>query len=138
MKFKLFLVSSILLVPVLFANIVKGEPTQEEKERVDLLRVRDIVVRSFSIERFSAPKSVEVSAEATFNQDEMTILVDNYNGEVVVSISGQSNGAFINESFYVNGSSEGNVDISSLESGEYSIEIDTANSSFVGKFVIED
>jgi hypothetical protein len=139
MKLKNYLYLIVLLFPLTFSslNAYADEDEEEEyDERVDLFRVRDIVVRSYSVERYSATRTAEVSAEATFNDDEMTILIDNYYGDVVVSISGQSSGDFISESFSVNGSSECAIDISSLEPGEYTIEIETANSSFVGKFVI--
>jgi len=134
----------ILLFPLTFSavNIYAEDDEEEEEEeydeRVDLFRVRDIIIRSFSMERFSTTKTLEVSVEATFNQSTMSVFVDNYYGEVNVNIDGQLNGSSVSESFSVNGSAECSVDVSSLEPGEYTIEIDTTDSSFVGKFVIEN
>ncbi|PWD98036.1 DUF3244 domain-containing protein [Marinilabilia rubra] len=140
MNYKMFILAIVLLIPVFFASPLRAdeEPSQEEQERVDLLRTRDIIIRSFSMKSFSTTKTLEVSVEAAFDESEMSIFVSNYYGEVVVNIDGQLNGSSVSESFYVNGSSECSVDISSLEPGEYTIEIDTADSSFVGKFVIEN
>jgi YbbR domain-containing protein len=106
---------------------------------IDLLKTRDIIVRALRVQDLSTSLSVKrgdaLDVEASFNEDEMTIFVDNYYGEVSVQIFGPTS---IGESFYPNGGGEFIIDISDLQSGDYQVKIKAGAISYIGKFSIED
>lgn len=125
----------------LFSSVVfaegddEEEPSESDKDKVDLLRVRDLGIMSFSISRTMTSSTNEIGYfTAYYNDEELTLEVANYEGQVYVSIIG---GYSINEVFAVDGFGVFDIDLSGLQPGTYDLEIDAQSVTYVGKLYIE-
>ncbi len=125
----------------LFSSVVfaegddEEEPSESDKDKVDLLQVRDLGMMSFSISRTMTSSTNEIGYfTAYYNDEELTLEVTNYEGQVYVSIIG---GYSINEVFAVDGFGVFDIDLSGLQPGTYDLEIDAQSVTYVGKLYIE-
>ena len=125
----------------LFSSVVfaegddEEEPSESDKDKVDLLQVRDLGLKSYSIlgTMTYGPSKIGYFT-AYYNSDELTLEVANYEGRVYVSIIG---GYSINEVFAVDDFGVFDIDLSGLQPGTYDLEIDAQSVTYVGKLYIE-
>ncbi|WP_159102773.1 DUF3244 domain-containing protein [Marinilabilia salmonicolor] len=100
---------------------------------VDLLKVRDTTLKSFSILK---NLSSMVSVDAEIRGDDLVLFVKDYVGVVDVDVTAVSGSGSVSDSFYVHGSGYFVVDLSALASGEYEVELDMGTVRFTGQFAI--
>lgn len=121
---------------MIFSGIAFADNDNEEEpdpEPVDLFKVRDTTLKSFSILK---NLSSVVSVDAEIRGDELVLLVKDYVGVVDVDVTAVSGSGSVGDSFYVHGSGYFVVDLSSLANGEYEIELDMGTVRFAGQFTI--
>lgn len=127
-----------LFSSVVFADNDEEDIPESEKEKVDLLRVRDLGFKSFSFLKSMSASPVSTKSvgyfTAYYNNEEFTLEVEDYEGPVYVSIVGENS---INEAFFVNSSGVFDIDLSGLLLGTYNLEIETKSTTYVGKLMIE-
>jgi hypothetical protein len=130
-----FFIFSLLSSVVFAEGDEEEEPSESDKDKVDLLQVRDLGLKSFSISGTMALSTNDIADfTAYYNSDELTLEVANYQGAVYVSIIGGYN---INEVLVVDGFGVFDIDLSGLQPGTYDLEIDAQSVTYVGKLYIE-
>ncbi|MDN5291498.1 MAG: hypothetical protein PWQ06_1737 [Anaerophaga sp.] len=135
----------------LFSSVVfaegeeEDEPSESDKDKVDLLQVRDLGMRSFSISSTMASSTMTSRTKisrtngigyftAYYNSEELTLEVTDYEGQVYVSIIG---GYSINEVLAVDGFGVFDIDLGDLQPGTYNLEIEAQSVTYVGTLYIE-
>jgi hypothetical protein len=114
----------------------EGSPSDEGSE-INLLQVRDVVLKStYWMDRFRSV-SPSVALEAEILRDEVLVAVENFEGILEVDIICLSGRQSLHEEFYISGSGVYGMDVSILKTGYYKIELNLGNPTYVGKFSIE-
>lgn len=143
-----FLVLAFLMF-TMFSGIVladneEGKDSGETKETketeetentaaIDLMKVRDTTLKSFSIlKSFSSL----VSVDAEIRGDDLVLFVKDYVGVVDVDVTDVSGSGSVGEALFVHGSDYFVIDLSSLSTGAYEIELDMEAVRFIGQFSI--
>ena len=106
----------------------------EDTEAVDLMKVRDNTLKSFSILK---NLSSVVSVDAEIRGDDLVLFVQDYIGVVDVDVTAVSGSGSVGEALYVHGSDYFVIDLSTLAAGEYEIELNAGTVKFVGQFSID-
>jgi hypothetical protein len=131
-----FLIIAFLL-SMIFSGIAFADNDNEEEsepEPVDLFKVRDTTLKSFSIlKNFSSL----VSVDAEIRGDDLVLFVKDYIGVVDVDVTAVSGSGSVGKALYVHGSDYFVIDLSTLAAGEYEIELNAGTVKFVGQFSID-
>ena len=137
---KLFVITAILF-SILSSGFLFAENDDDvetdDGSSIDLLQIREVILKSYSL-KSTASFSVPVYLEATLLNDEIVLGVENYQGFVSVDVVSLSGSGSVNDAFYVNGAGVQYVDVSQLTPGDYSIELNLGQSTYVGKFSINE
>ncbi|WP_146130983.1 DUF3244 domain-containing protein [Marinilabilia salmonicolor] len=131
-----FLIIAFLL-SMIFSGIAFADNDNEEEsepEPVDLFKVRDTTLKSFSILK---NLSSLASVDAEIRGDDLVLFVKDYIGVVDVDVTAVSGSGSVGKALYVHGSDYFVIDLSTLAAGEYEIELNAGTVKFVGQFSID-
>ena len=130
----------VFIVSATFSGFLFAENDGDElsPEEIDLLQVRDVVLKSTY--RMDSYKSVSlpVSVEAEILRNELLVAVDNFEGALKIDVFSLSGGENLHEEFFVGGSGFYVLNVSSLTAGNYKIELNLESNTYVGKFSIKE
>ncbi|MGQ1890951.1 DUF3244 domain-containing protein [Thermophagus sp. OGC60D27] len=130
---------ALIFISTFFFSVVSAEEKEKDavesdKEKVDLLMVRDLELRSFSLSTYTLERASvdQVSIAAYYNDEELTLEVYDYDGPFYVRIGNK-----YSEVFYVSGGGAFDVDLGDIQSGVYSLEINAGGVRYVGHLNID-
>lgn len=132
------------IVSIVFSGIVSAENDDDDDDSTDdeivieLLRIRDLVLKSTNSMNSFKLISVPVSVDAEILRGELLVTVDNFDGIVEIDITGLSGGQSLHDDFLVRKSGVYGMNILPLEAGDYKLELNLGSSTYVGKFRINE
>ena len=132
-----------MILSFLFSGIVLAENDEDEedmpeseKEKIDLLQVRELGVKSYSISSalnyISQEEESQSVVSAWFNGETISIEVNDFYGKVFVTIEGVCNDVFI-----ARGGGIFDIELDDLLTGAYSVEIKAGSNMFIGVLNVE-
>jgi hypothetical protein len=139
---KMFLLIAFVISST-FSGFIFAENDNEDNEEengsaIDLLQVRDVVLKSTYMIKSDKSISLPVLIEAEILRDELLVVVENFEGILEVDIISFSGSQSLHKEFFAGGSGSYGMDISSLAAGNYKIELNLGSTTYIGKFSIEE
>lgn len=132
----LFFIFSFLFSGILVGENDEDDIPESEKEKIDLLRVRELGVRSNSISTALSDISKESESQsivsAWYSGETISIEVYDFYGKVFVTIEGICNEVFVSP-----GGGVFDIGLGDIQSGIYSVEIKAGSNRYIGVLKVE-
>lgn len=132
----LFFIFSFLFSGILVGENDEDDIPESEKEKIDLLRVRELGVRSNSISTALSDISKESESQsivsAWYSGEKISIEVYDFYGKVFVTIEGICNEVFVSP-----GGGVFDIGLGDIHSGTYSVEIKAGSNRYIGVLKVE-
>lgn len=132
----LFFIFSFLFSGILVGENDEDDIPESEKEKIDLLRVRELGVRSNSISTALSDISKESESQsivsAWYSGEKISIEVYDFYGKVFVTIEGICNEVFVSP-----GGGVFDIGLGDIQSGTYSVEIKAGSNRYIGVLKVE-